>query len=238
MIFGKHLINIFVILFCCIFLQPFTDGMAEAKTKKSVHKISQVKKNSPKSVASRKATVNKAKKLIDEEQGNSEKNVWLQRASKSEVFTGKASWYGKDFHNKKTASGVKYNMHTFTAAHRTLPMGTVVKVTDQLNGKSVMVCVTDRGPFVRDRIIDLSYAAAKKLNLEERGVGKVALEVVSDTLGKPLSSDKAYFVKYKSDNGRTSLGPFTAFADAAVMQEALAEAHTDVEVVLEKVKGE
>ena len=67
-------------------------------------------------------------------------------------------------------------MYTFTAAHRTLPIGTVVRVTDKSNGKSVMVCVTDRGPYVRGRIIDLSYAAAQQINMNDRGVGKVAVQ--------------------------------------------------------------
>ena len=84
----------------------------------------------------------------DAKTASSSRDVWLKRAqSNADAFmTGMASWYGADFHNKKTASGEGYDMYTFTAAHRTLPIGTVVRVTDKSNGKSVMVCVTDRGP--------------------------------------------------------------------------------------------
>lgn len=163
-----------------------------------------------------------------------ERDLWLKRAQSSEVLSGQASWYGKDFHNKATASGLTYDMHTFTAAHRTLPMGTVVKVTDQKNGKDVMVCVTDRGPFVKGRIIDVSYAAAQQLGLEKRGVCKVQLEVVSDANGAPLQKDKAYFVRYASGGVKGKVGPFNAFADAAAMQEALSQAHPEARVVLEK----
>ena len=82
----------------------------------------------------------------DAKTASSSRDVWLKRAqSNADAFmTGMASWYGADFHNKKTASGEGYDMYTFTAAHRTLPIGTVVRVTDKSNGKSVMVCVTDR----------------------------------------------------------------------------------------------
>ena len=87
--------------------------------------------------------------------------------------TGNASWYGSAFHGRKTASGERYDMHDFTAAHRTLPFGTIVKVTNPENGKTALVRITDRGPFHGNRIIDLSYAAAKYLNVT---VSKVELE--------------------------------------------------------------
>lgn len=145
---------------------------------------------------------------------------------------GKASWYGPDFHGALTASGLDYDMFTFTAAHRTLPMGTVVRVTDNDSGKSVMVCVTDRGPFVRGRIIDLSYAAAQQLNLDKKGVAKVSLEVVSDSHGAPLLPDQAYYVRYLAAHGLKELGPFQFFADAAAMHEALCLVHPDAEIIL------
>ena len=104
----------------------------------------------------------------------------------------------------------------------------------QENGKSVMVCVTDRGPFVRGRIIDLSFAAAKQLDLGQRGVGKVELEVVSDESGTPLQSDLAYYVHYSAAMGDERIGPFRAFADAAAMHEALRQAHPEAEVVLDQ----
>ncbi|MBQ3059862.1 MAG: septal ring lytic transglycosylase RlpA family protein [Desulfovibrio sp.] len=159
-----------------------------------------------------------------------EREDWLRHASHSEV--GKASWYGGNFHNRKTASGLLYDMHTFTAAHKTLPMGTVVRVTDRSNGKSVMVCVTDRGPYVRGRIIDLSWAAAQKLDLDSRGVCNVKLEVISDETGKPLNSDHAYYIRYQMGEEMEEMGPYYAFADAAAMHEALRQAHPDAELIL------
>ena len=187
---------------------------------------------SDKTAKSSKAKKPSAKSKAVSEQSVDSRDIWLKRAQQSEVFSGKASWYGRDFHGGATASGLNYDMYTFTAAHRTLPMGTVVRVTDQENGKSVMVCVTDRGPFVRGRIIDLSFAAAQQLDLGKRGVGKVELEVVSDESGTPLQADQAYYVRYNAAMGDERIGPFRAFADAAAMHEALRQAHPEAEVVL------
>ena len=187
----------------------------------------------------------------DAKTASSSRDVWLKRAqSNADAFmTGMASWYGADFHNKKTASGEGYDMYTFTAAHRTLPIGTVVRVTDKSNGKSVMVCVTDRGPYVRGRIIHgipshdivirpgdiVSIDTGAKIdgfngdNACTYAVGKVDLEVVSDPSGTPLQNGQAYFVRYKDDQ----VGPFFAFADAAAMHEALRQGHPEAEVVLD-----
>ena len=162
-----------------------------------------------------------------------DRDVWLQRAQSSELLSGKASWYGPDFQGGPTASGVKYDMYTFTAAHRTLPMGTIVKVTDEHNGKNVLVCVTDRGPFVRGRVIDLSVAAANQLDMYKRGVANVNLEVVSDEKGVPLKDGQAWFIRYKAASGQEKVGPFRAFADAAAMHEALRQAHPEAEVIVE-----
>ena len=175
-----------------------------------------------------------ARKNTDrKKQADADRELWLERTrNNSEIMSGKASLYSKDLHNSNTASGYRYDMYTFTAAHRTLPMGTVVRVTDHSNGKSVMVCVTDRGPFVRGRIIDLSYAAARQINLNGRGVGNVDHEVISDENGTPLNADQAYYVRYASGTGRQTIGPFRAFADAATMHEAMRQAHPEAEVVL------
>ena len=207
-----------------------TTTQAQAKAVKKSAKASAKSKHSAKSAkkASRHKSV--AKKGADD------RDLWLQRAQQGDLLSGKASWYGPDFHNKATASGLSYDMYTFTAAHRTLPMGTVVKVTDQDNGKSVMVCVTDRGPFVRGRIIDLSYAAAQQINLGTRGVGRVNLEVVSDETGTPLKADQAYFIRYGAHGGASKVGPFRAFADAAAMHEAQRQAHPEAEVVLDSTR--
>ncbi len=91
---------------------------------------------------------------------------------------GLASYYGEEWHGGPTASGEKFDMNALTAAHKTLPFGTKVKVTNIENGKSVQVRVNDRGPFVEGRIIDLSYAAAKKIGMIKTGVVKVKVEVI------------------------------------------------------------
>ena len=95
-----------------------------------------------------------------------------------EKYRGIASWYGPNFHGKKTSNGEYYNMYGLTAAHKTLPMNTMVKVTNLENGKSAVVRINDRGPFIKNRIIDLSYAAAKKIDMISKGTALVELEVL------------------------------------------------------------
>ncbi len=101
---------------------------------------------------------------------------------------GKASWYGRLFQHKKTASGEPYDMYQFTAAHRTLPLGSWVKVTNLKNDRSVVVRINDRGPVLPGRIIDLSYGAARMLEMRHDGVDRVRLDVlqtpiVADNIG-------------------------------------------------------
>jgi len=98
------------------------------------------------------------------------------KASKAQV--GNASWYGKAFHGRPTASGEDYDMFQLTAAHRSLPLGTYVKVTNLRNGKWAVLKVNDRGPFVGNRILDVSYGAAQVLNFRGRGIERVRVEVV------------------------------------------------------------
>jgi rare lipoprotein A len=90
--------------------------------------------------------------------------------------TGTASWYGPGFHGKKTASGQTFNTHAYTAAHKNIAFGSKVKVTNLKNKKSVLVTITDRGPFVRGRIIDLSQAAKNAIGMG--GTAPVSLQVV------------------------------------------------------------
>ena len=111
--------------------------------------------------------------------------------------TGDASWYGEKFQGKTTASGEPFDMNAFTTAHRTLPFGTLLKVTNLSNHKSVEVRVNDRGPFKESRIVDLSYAAAKKIGLVQEGVAKVSIQEISSSRNEfeledePKSSAKA-----------------------------------------------
>ncbi len=95
------------------------------------------------------------------------------------VQVGKASWYGRRNSGRLTASGERFNPQAMTCAHRTLPLGSVVKVTDVATEKSVSLEVTDRGPYVKGRIVDLSEGAARKLGVGDKGVMVVRLEVVS-----------------------------------------------------------
>lgn len=91
---------------------------------------------------------------------------------------GIASWYGEEFHGRRTASGEVFDMNGLTAAHLTLPLGTILKVTNSRNGRSVQVKVNDRGPFVSGRMLDLSYGAANRLGIVGTGTGPVSIEVV------------------------------------------------------------
>jgi len=92
---------------------------------------------------------------------------------------GNASWYGRQFHGRKTASGERFNKQSFTGAHKQLPFGTIVRVTNLRNGKDVYVRINDRGPYVSGRIVDISRAAAEAIGFRKRGVARVRVEVVS-----------------------------------------------------------
>ncbi|PZA06941.1 MULTISPECIES: septal ring lytic transglycosylase RlpA family protein [unclassified Meiothermus] len=99
-----------------------------------------------------------------------------REATASATFTGLAAWYGSKFHGRTTASGEPYDMYALTAAHRSLPFGTQVRVTNPRTGRSVVVRINDRGPFTPGFIIDLSYAAAQRIGL--RGRQRVSVEVL------------------------------------------------------------
>jgi len=105
------------------------------------------------------------------------------------VQEGMASWYGKDFHGKKTSTGEIYNMYGKTAAHKTLPFGTYVRVENLSNLKEIIVRINDRGPFVTGRIIDLSYGAGRQIGLAGPGVAKVRLVALSRKIGRIKSGN-------------------------------------------------
>jgi len=107
-----------------------------------------------------------------------EKEATIEKMESRGVQQGIASWYGADFHGKQTSSGEVYDMYQLTCAHNTLPLGTMVMVTNLENGRSVELKVNDRGPFVKGRIIDLSYAAARMLGMHEQGTAAVRVEVI------------------------------------------------------------
>ncbi len=101
-----------------------------------------------------------------------------------DVQYGIASWYGPGFHNRKTASGAKFDQNNMVAAHRTLPFGTMVKITNLRNNHSCYATITDRGPFVRSRLIDVSKAVAKSLDFTSHGTTRVRIDVVSPDLAE------------------------------------------------------
>jgi len=103
---------------------------------------------------------------------------------------GIASWYGEDFHGLVTANGETYDMEALTGAHRTLPLGTVVRVTNVVNGEHVRVRINDRGPYANGRILDLSFAAARQLDMVEHGVSAVQLEVIGYQGEESLLTDE------------------------------------------------
>jgi rare lipoprotein A len=142
-----------------------------------------------------------------------------------DTFSGMASWYGPDFHGKRTSNGERYNMWEMTAAHKTLPMNTIVEVTNKRNGKKVIVRINDRGPFVATRIIDLSKAAAKKIDMIATGTAPVKLRVLGfEQKGKkvvPTAKRLQHLSKKMSMAGRYALqiGSFTKINGAIYTQE-------------------
>jgi peptidoglycan lytic transglycosylase len=121
--------------------------------------------------------------------GQTQETIKPVPAKKYQV--GKASWYGRHFQNKKTASGESYDMNDLTAAHRKLPLGSWVRVTNLKNARSVIVRINDRGPVAKNRIIDLSYGAAKMLGMGSTGISSVRLDIietptVAQIMGPPL----------------------------------------------------
>lgn len=107
-------------------------------------------------------------------------------SSKGFVQTGIASWYGEDFHGKRASNGETYDMYAMTAAHKELPLPTYARVTNLENGRSIVVRITDRGPFVGDRVIDLSWVAAAKLRLATKGTGLVEVRAIDPLDPDPL----------------------------------------------------
>ncbi len=112
-----------------------------------------------------------------------------------EVYTGKASFYSDKFHGRKTANGERYNKKALTAAHRFLPLGTVVRVTNLSNGRHLLVRINDRGPIKKSWILDVSREAASRLNMIRRGIAPVQVEVVADKRGHPVQRGTAFFLK-------------------------------------------
>lgn len=133
-----------------------------------------------------------------------------------QVFKGTASWYGPNFHGNKTSNGEYYDMHAATAAHKTLPINTLLQVTNLENGTSTIVRVNDRGPFIKNRIIDLSRQAAEEIDMIKNGTAKVSVEVLDFD-----STASAYKHKAKSVWKKEAITPVqTTMIEETPMQEA------------------
>ncbi len=135
-------------------------------------------------------------------------------SSEGFVEQGQASYYGAKFHGRRTSSGERYDMHAMTAAHKHLPLPTYVEATNLDNGRSVVVRVNDRGPFHSGRIIDLSYAAAVKLGITKRGVGRVEIRAIDpdDPETRTASATARHFVQ---------AGAFSDRANAKSLEQRL-----------------
>ena len=131
--------------------------------------------------------------------------------------TGIASWYGTKFHGKQTANGEVYDLYGMTAAHKTLPLPSYVKVTNQTNNRSVVLRVNDRGPFVEDRIIDLSYAAAKKLGFADAGITEVLVE------GIDVGAFAAAGIEGEHQEVFLQMAAFTNYHSAQLMRRQLSQ---------------
>ncbi|MGD8302348.1 MAG: septal ring lytic transglycosylase RlpA family protein [Desulfobacterales bacterium] len=160
---------------------------------------------------------------------------WYQPLPHSDGFrqSGLASWYGRDFHGKKTSNGERYNMYAMTAAHKTLPLGTYVRVHNLENNRGTVVRINDRGPFVRGRIIDLSYSAAKEVGII--GPGTARVEVVA--LGKrtTASGDTASSYTagdYHTGNFTYQVGAFLSRENAEKQRRQLAQRYKNAHITV------
>ena len=133
-----------------------------------------------------------------------------------DTMKGIASWYGPNFHGKLTSNGEQYNMHAMTAAHKTWPMDTMVRVDNLDNGRSAVVRINDRGPFVKGRVIDCSYAAGKKLGLDKTGIARVKLTVLgfAGKVYTPSAKKSAPPPKVKLSDFGVQVGAFRHYEGA------------------------
>lgn len=158
----------------------------------------------------------------------------VKRSAKGHVERGIASWYGPGFHAERTSSGEPYDMYAMTAAHKTLPIPVYARVTNLENGRSVVVRINDRGPFVGDRIIDLSYTAAHKLDMTRKGTALVEMRVIEPGEDSPPPSIPRPTTTANTRPAPSSAigvssrflqtGSFSARANAEAMRQRLAVA--------------
>ena len=144
---------------------------------------------------------------------------------------GEASWYGTKFHGNETSNGERYNMYHMTAAHKTLPLPTYLKVTNLENGLKVIVRVNDRGPFHPGRIIDLSYAAATKLDILKRGTAKVEIEAIDPKTWKKNES-KVKLKSNKNQNLFLQAGAFKNQESAYTLERDISDILMDEDIMM------
>ncbi|HUO76700.1 MAG TPA: septal ring lytic transglycosylase RlpA family protein [Thermodesulfovibrionales bacterium] len=152
--------------------------------------------------------------------------------TRGDTGSGVATWYGPEFHGKNTASGERFNMYDLTCAHKELPFGSVLEVTNTANGRSVKCTVNDRGPFVSGRDLDLSYAAAKEIGLIGPGQARVKITY----LGRDTSYVKE--VRYVSSGGpyTVQVGSFKELDNALHLKASLELKYKDVYIIEAKIK--
>lgn len=151
-----------------------------------------------------------------------------------EAKKGIATWYGSEFHGRPTASGEIYNMYDYTCAHKEYPFGTKLRVINLRNGKSVICTVNDRGPFIPDRDIDLSYVSARQIDLIGAGITEVLME--------PVGRDYNYVrhVKYSPISGKLTIqvGAFREIDNAIRLKQSLSLNYRNVYITKTVLKGE
>ncbi len=184
------------------------------------------------------------------------KKYWVMDSAEGYSAEGTASWYGNKFHGHKTSNGEIYDMYSFSAAHKSLPLPTYVKVTNLANQRSVIVRVNDRGPFHGDRLIDLSYAAAARLDYHKKGLARVRIEAITPKPGEvytesnvstpqpvqvaPVYNSSVVTVSQTNDVSGLSfthlqLGAFSAQASADALKKRLFERFdTQVKIFINK----
>jgi rare lipoprotein A len=157
---------------------------------------------------------------------------WYQPLPDAKGFKqrGVASWYGKKFHGRKTSNGEIYDMYAMTAAHKTLPLGTYVRVRNLENNKTIDVRINDRGPFVRGRVVDLSYTAAKKIDIV--GPGTAPVEVIALGVAGPAKGSRRSYtpVDYYSGNFTIQVGSFGNRKNAERLKEQLDKKYNNVHI--------
>jgi len=151
--------------------------------------------------------------------------------SVGDTMKGISSWYGPNFHGKYTSNGEVYNMYKKTAAHKTWPMDTMVRVTNLENGKSTVVRINDRGPFVKGRIIDCSYAAGKALGLDKSGIAKVKLEVLGFA-GQINTNNIQKSIKL--NNFGIQVGAFSHYRGAKQIQHRYSKMYPTYKTIIKK----